>query len=419
VLRRCGMGSVISARINVDERPERDRRTHMKPVALDDIRVAGALDRDVTGDGVVFRRLPAWTRHQINDIQLALMVAMPAGVRIELVTDATDIELDVMLTLLQINDRPLKPAVFDLVVDGELQTSGATTEGTRILYDAFTGNVEFQSGQPTTISFGGLDTNGTASVEVWLPQDCVVELHELRVTDDATITAPATERRRWVHHGSSISHCLEAAQPTGTWPAIAARRAGLDLQNLAFAGQCMLDQMAARTIRDLPADLISIKAGINIVNGDTMRERTFAPALHGFLDTIRDGHPTTPIVLITPIICPSVEVHPGPTILGRDERFHAAARTDDLLVGALTLRRIREIEAEVVGSRRNAGDHNLHLIDGLDLFGPDDVGDLYDGLHPTADGYRRIGERFHAIAFAPDGGPFGDPLPTLGRLGRS
>ncbi len=389
----------------------------MKAVALDDIRVAGALDHDVTGDGVVFRRLPAWTRHQVSDIQLALMVTMPAGVRIEFETDTTDIELDVLLTLLQIGDHPLKPAAFDLVVDSELNASVRTTEGTRILYDAFTGNVEFQSGRPTTISFGGLNTNGTASVELWLPQDCVVELRALRVTDGATITAEATGRRRWVHHGSSISHCLEASQPTATWPAIAARLAGVDLQNLAFAGQCMLDQMVARTIRDLPADLISIKAGINIVNGDTMRERTFAPALHGFLDTIRDGHPTTPIVLITPIICPSVEVHPGPTILGRDERFHAAPRTDELLVGALTLCRIREIEAAVVNSRRNAGDHHLHLIDGLDLFGPEDVGDLYDGLHPTADGYRRIGERFHAIAFAAAGAPFGHPLPTVRREG--
>ena len=31
-------------------------------------------------------------------------------------------------------------------------------------------------------------------------------------------------------------------------------------------------------MRGLPADLIGIKAGINIVNGDTMRERTFVPA---------------------------------------------------------------------------------------------------------------------------------------------
>jgi lysophospholipase L1-like esterase len=378
----------------------------VQKIAIDRIRSAGALDFDVNGDGVGFRRLPAWTRHQITDIQLSLIVTMPAGVRLELQTDATAIELDVMLTLLVMNGRPVKSAVFDLVVDGELTDSVETTAGTRILYDAFTGAADFVPGEPTTLHFALPAGDEPTSVEVWLPQDAVVELREVRVSDGATVAMPDSNRRRWVHHGSSISHCLEATQPTGTWPAVTARLAEVDLQNLAFAGQCMLDQAVARTIRDLPADFISIKAGINIVNGDTMRERTFAPALHGFLDTIRDGHPTTPIALVTPIICPIVEDHPGPTILGRDEQFRSTPRTDELSFGALSLRRIRELEAEVVNARRAAGDDHLHLIDGLDLFGPADVDDLYDGLHPTSDGYRRIGERFHAIAFASDRGPF-------------
>ena len=55
--------------------------------------------------------------------------------------------------------------------------------------------------------------------------------------------------------------------------------------------------------------------------------------------------------------------------------------------------------------RQAAGDANLHLLQGPDLFGPDDVGDLPDGLHPNAAGYQRMGERFHALAFQGDG-PF-------------
>lgn len=45
------------------------------------------------------------------------------------------------------------------------------------------------------------------------------------------------------------------------------------------------------------------------------------------------------------------------------------------------------------------------MVDGLALFGADDVADLHDDLHPNAAGYRRMGERFHALLFA-DGAPF-------------
>ena len=44
--------------------------------------------------------------------------------------------------------------------------------------------------------------------------------------------------------------------------------------NLGFSGSAMLDPFTARTIRDQPADLISLKLGINLVNGDAMRMRT-------------------------------------------------------------------------------------------------------------------------------------------------
>jgi len=376
----------------------------MQTVGLDEIRVASALDTDTSAEGVSFRRLPGWTRPQLTDIAHELAVTAPAGVRLELVTDARRIELDVLTFRLELNGRPALPAVFDLVVDGELVASEATDAGVVTLFDTYTEALDFRLGDPVTVGFD-LDTEGPATVEIWLPHAAKVELRQLRVSDGATVAVPEERRPRWIHHGSSISHCGEATQPTGTWPAIVARRAGLDLQNLAFAGQCNLDPMVARTIRDLPADLISLKVGINIVNADSMRERTFGPALHGFLDTIRDGHPTTPVAVVTAIICPMVEDRPGPTPTGADHAYYAPARPTDLALGALTLRRTRELAAAVVAARREAGDENLHLIDGLRLFGTDDAEGLYDGLHPTADGYRLIGDRFHALAFE-GSGPF-------------
>ena len=124
----------------------------------------------------------------------------------------------------------------------------------------------------------------------------------------------------WLHHGSSISHGSNAASPSTTWPALAAAAGGVELVNLGFGGSAMLDPFAARALRDTPADLISIKIGINLVNADVMRRRAFGPALHGFLDTIREGRPTTPLLVVSPILCPIHEDTPGPGAVDVDEQ---------------------------------------------------------------------------------------------------
>ena len=58
-----------------------------------------------------------------------------------------------------------------------------------------------------------------------------------------------------------------------------------------------------------------------------------------------------------------------------------------------------------VERRQKSDDANLHLLDGRELFGAADVGDLPDGLHPNTAGYRSMGERFASLAFG-EGGPF-------------
>jgi hypothetical protein len=365
------------------------------------VRVAGVVELEPTAGGVVFHRMPSWARTQHNDIALSLIETMPSGGRLEIVTDATCLELDVDLTLVQLGPDPGPPACFEVIVDGAPAGTHATRTGTLIVVEPSTGAVAFEPGGPTTVRFDALPP-GDKHVEVWLPHAAAVRLIELRA-DGAVRPPEPTTARRWVHYGSSISHCLEATGPTGVWPVIAARRAGADLQSFAFAGQCQLDPFAGRMIAAQPADLISLKLGINVVNGDSMRERTFVPAVHGLLDTIREQHPEIPVVLITPITCPVVENHPGPTSLAAG-RCTVVERPPELAVGALTLRRIRDLEAEIVAARRAGGDANLHLMEGPELFGPDDVEDLPDGLHPNAAGYVRMGERFHAWAFRD--GPF-------------
>jgi hypothetical protein len=144
---------------------------------------------------------------------------------------------------------------------------------------------------------------------------------------------------------------------------------------------------------------LSLKVGINIVGGDTMKRRTFIPAVHGFLDTIREGAPRAPILVISPIFCPMHEDTPGPTVTDPDtgERHGTPSTTPDFFEPPLTLRSVREILREIVQTRASE-DPALFYLDGLDLLGADDIAELPDGLHPSPAGYLRIAERFAAAS---------------------
>jgi hypothetical protein len=252
-------------------------------------------------------------------------------------------------------------------------------------------------GAPAVVRF---DLGGSGAEErlvvVWMPQTETVEIRDVRA-DAPLRPAELLDQLRWWHHGSSISHCIEADTPRGVWPVAAADQLGLDVTNLGFAANAHLDQFTARAMRDSGADLFSLKIGINIVGGDTMKRRTFVPAVHGFLDTIRDGAPTAPILLISPIICPMHEDTPGPTVTDPQTgaRRGTPVLTPDPFDPPLTLRAVREILERIV-QQRASEDPALFYLDGLDLFGEADLDELPDGLHPSAAGYLRMAERFAA-----------------------
>ena len=364
------------------------------PILDSKIEIVGALDFDKSGDGwVTPRRLPDWTRNQFADAGIERFLKFPSGVRLRFKTSANQISLKVLVSKMVITGlaEEKRPAAFDLLVNGkEVQTltadHGNVLRLTPGLTAVFVETIE--PGDPDLLTFSNLGED-EKEIEIWLPSSAIVELKELTSSKEIFSALPS-KKKRWVHYGSSISHCIEALRPMDIWPVCAAQLMNLDLTNFGFAGECQLDGFAARSIANTPADFISLKLGINLVNADSMRERAFIPAVHSFLDTIREKQPTTPILVISPIWCPFHETTPGPIMIDGPLLF-AKERPAEFAAGALHLVRIREILEEVVSLRK---DKNLHYMNGLELMNERDVDLMPDKLHPNSAGYRLMGERF-------------------------
>lgn len=376
----------------------------MKTIPITETIVFGVAELERTERGIQPHRLPARARAQNEDFGFSMAERQPSGARLKFRTAATEIELKVLPTKRVYTGMPARPdGVFDLTIDGVLAQQQSARGGQVMRIDMAPPAMVIEPGDVQVLRFAGLP-NQEKLIEIWLPHDEMTELVELRM--DADIT-PVSKGKIWLHHGSSISQGSNATSPTGIWPAVAATRGGVDLHNVGFGGNALLDPFTARAMRDAAADLISVKMGINLVNLDLMRMRAFGPALHGFLDTIREGHPDTPLVVVSPICCPIHETTPGPgqfdlaALAAGKTLFRAEGNPEDAARGKLTLTSIRAKMAEII-AQRAADDPNIHFVDGLELYGPDDHArmPLPDALHPDAESHALIGRRFADKVFA-------------------
>ena len=304
----------------------------------------GAISLQRTDGWVMPWRIPYEDRELFPPDALRERSAMPAGVRIAFHSDTATVAG-------QIEPYP-ETSLLDLYCDGR-----------------FHGSVEL-AGQ-ASFAFQDLPP-GEKLIELWLPQFGEFRLKALELSDGATVAPNDDPRPRWTTYGSSITHCRTAERPSQTWPAIVAREHGLNLTCLGYGGNCHLEPMIARMIRDLPADFISMKVGVNIQGNGSLNLRTFGPAIIGFTEIIREKHPDTPFVVISPIFSPPWEETPN-------------------AVG-FSLQIMRDEVAAAVSAIQAHGDSNIHYVDGLKLFGPEYTHLLPDQLHPDAEGYKVLGK---------------------------
>lgn len=323
----------------------------MKAIALEEGLFGGAVSVEKIGEAFKPWRLPYKDLALFPPDGIGGQAERAAGVRVQGWSDAGSVRLE------------LEPADIerqvDCVLDGELHASGVVLAGAR------------------SVAFDGLQRVGKR-IELYLDHRHPATVTGLYVEDGASWERPAAARPQWITYGSSITHGAEADSPSRTWPALAARRGGLDLTCLGYSGNCLLEPMVARFIRDIPAAYLSCCFGINVYGQASHTKRTFLPAVIGFIQTLRERHSETPLAIVSPLYCP--------------DRESAENRA------GLTLRSIRDDVAEAVALLKQRGDRAIQYVDGLQLLGEEDAHLLHDRLHPNAEGYRRIADRFYQAA---------------------
>ena len=179
--------------------------------------------------------------------------------------------------------------------------------------------------------------------------------------------APAPALPRWIAYGDSVTQGWIASDPSHAWAAIAARKTDLDLANFGYAGAGRGELVSAEQIAGLEAAIISISYGASCWSRIPHSVGMITAGLHAFLDVVRLGHPTTPIVVVSPIRRPDAE--------------DVANK-----LGA-TLADIRHAIESVTRERIVAGDTMLSLVAGEAIVGDEH---LSDGIHPGDEGHKRV-----------------------------
>jgi lysophospholipase L1-like esterase len=282
-----------------------------------------------------------------------------SGVRLRLATASQTIRLGFEPLPASVPAAGRPGFCFDLTIDGELIASASVLP------------------EGTVAEFSDLPAQDKI-VEIWLSQEIPVAISSLESDEPCH---PATDdRRRWVTYGSSLTHCVRAHSPARTWPAIVARRHGLHLTSLGFGGQCHLDAMVGRVISQLPADLITLKLGINTISG-TLSARTYPAAIVGLVQIIRDHHPDTPMALVSPIGFPPNETEPNRV------DYTIGAMRDDM----------KDIHRHLV----DLGDTNLIYVNGLEVFDLELIArHAEDQCHPDGDGIEIQADNFDRAVMA-------------------
>ena len=178
---------------------------------------------------------------------------------------------------------------------------------------------------------------------------------------------PYARSKPVVFYGTSITQGGCASRAGMSYEAILSRTLNIDFVNLGFSGSGKGEPVVAQTIAELDPACFVLDFMANNKTVESI-EQVYAP----FVRTLREKHPTTPIVCITLI-----------SVCGESPLRGARERIEGM----------RDVIRGVVAERIAAGDENLILVEGESLLGPDLVDGHVDGTHPNDLGFQIMADR--------------------------
>jgi lysophospholipase L1-like esterase len=198
-------------------------------------------------------------------------------------------------------------------------------------------------------------------ITIYLSLYSPVKVVEIGLDKDATVEKAKAfaVAKPVVFYGTSITQGGCASRAGMSYQAILGRRLNLNHVNLGFSGNGRGEAALARAVAEIDAAAFVLDFAQN--NGSV---ESLAQVYDPFIAILREKHPDTPIVAITPIYAAN-EASGGQ----RNEQMRALIR-------------------KVVSARIGAGDTRLQLVEGTDLLGPSRVDGLVDGTHPNDLGFQ-------------------------------
>jgi hypothetical protein len=196
--------------------------------------------------------------------------------------------------------------------------------------------------------------NGVRSVYIGLEEDAVLEK-----------PPPFGHTGKFVIYGTSITQGGCVSRPGMAYSNILSRKLDAQFVNLGFSGNGRGEPELARIISQIP-DISFILLDYE-ANANTEIVNTLAP----FIDILREGYPSVPILVISKI------------------RYASAMKGSKAYQSLMIL---RDFQKDLVAQRMKTGDKNIFFLDGSEILGEDFDECTVDGVHPSDLGSKRIAD---------------------------